>query len=681
MTFGIDPENYLYPSIERWPTLSRTAETLLVRRDGNDVLFLNELRFQKNTALSMRFPLTRTELPAVKAALGQVGIVEGTDYRGMPVIAALRAVPGTAWFLVARIDTAEFMESLAQALWLTVSMVATLLLSAGVSLGLIWRRQRVRHYTELALAADALGRSNVQLQSEIVERSRVQDELRRSLDRAERSRRSMLGVMEDERRTGRALARRTDLYNMLSQSNQAIVRTPNSGELFEAICRIAVEHGHFLFASISLIDPADGLIRMAAVYGEDAGYAAEVHALRDKSDPLGGDLAGRALRTGEHVICNDFLADPALAPWHQAARRAGIGAAGIFPIREGGEVRGVIRLYSGKPGYFTDDMLPTLQEMAADVSFALDNYARETGRKRAEQEILDLNASLELRVAERTLQLEEASRAKSDFLANMSHELRTPLNSIIGFSEMLKDGVLGGLEAKQRGFVTDIFDAGTHLLSLINDILDLSKVEAVLLQIEAGAVDVAALLKASTLVVREKAAAHRIRLDTHLDPALGAMLADERKLKQIAYNLLANAVKFTPDGGTVMLRARRCTRIEVALDEAMPGRLIALPPGEDAEFLAITVEDSGVGIAEEYLPKLFEPFMQVDSSVARRQGGTGLGLFLVRRLAELHGGTVGVASRPGAGSQFCVWLPWREVAPAVLEGAAPRRALPKRAGD
>jgi PAS domain S-box-containing protein len=291
-----------------------------------------------------------------------------------------------------------------------------------------------------------------------------------------------------------------------------------------------------------------------------------------------------------------------------------------------------------------------------------------TERKRAEQEILDLNNSLERRVAKRTRQLEEANRAKSDFLANMSHELRTPLNSIIGFSELLKDGMLGELEAKQRGFVADIFDAGTHLLSLINDILDLSKVEAGMLQLEPEALDVSALLKASLLVVREKALAHRIRLETRFDPALGTMLADERKIKQIAYNLLSNAVKFTPEGGTVSLSARRCSRAEVALDPAMPGRLIALPhggDGADQEFLAIAVEDSGLGIAEEDLQKLFQPFTQVDSSVARRHSGTGLGLSLVRKLAELHGGTVGVSSRPGAGSRFCVWLPYRTAAPVA----------------
>jgi DNA-binding response OmpR family regulator len=330
-------------------------------------------------------------------------------------------------------------------------------------------------------------------------------------------------------------------------------------------------------------------------------------------------------------------------------------------IRQGERAgMGVEIIVDGQKHFITADRLQILTLLLSTYEAAIQrNRELDQGR----EELRSLNA-----------ELRRANAMKSDFLANMSHELRTPLNSIIGFSELLKDGMLGELEAKQRGFVTDIFDAGTHLLSLINDILDLSKVEAGMLQLEPESVDVAALLQASLLVVREKASAHRIRLDTRLDAALGSMLADERKLKQIVYNLLANAVKFTPDGGTVTLRARRCARAEVTLDRGSPGRLIALAPGADQEFLAIAIEDSGVGIAEQDLAKLFEPFTQVDSSLARRQAGTGLGLSLVRRLAELHGGTVGVQSRLAAGSRFCVWLPWRSGAPVASGNTTARSA-------
>jgi len=275
----------------------------------------------------------------------------------------------------------------------------------------------------------------------------------------------------------------------------------------------------------------------------------------------------------------------------------------------------------------------------------------------------------ELRRFEQTLQqknveLEEASRMKSEFLANMSHELRTPLNAIIGFSEVLRDGLMGEMTVQQRGFIGDIFSSGKHLLSLINDILDLSKVEAGKMTLDLEPVAVSSLFANSLSIIREKAATRRIRLNMEVAEDLGSIQADTRKVKQIVYNLLSNAVKFTAEGGQVWLRATQVPRAEVGQLSGSATRSFPLAESEFVEFLKISVSDNGIGVSPEGLQHLFRPFNQIDSGLARKFEGTGLGLAMVKLLAELHGGTVAVESAVGEGSCFTVWLPLR--APEAL---------------
>jgi PAS domain S-box-containing protein len=271
----------------------------------------------------------------------------------------------------------------------------------------------------------------------------------------------------------------------------------------------------------------------------------------------------------------------------------------------------------------------------------------------------------ELRRFEQTLQqknveLQDASRMKSEFLANMSHELRTPLNAIIGFSEVLKDGLIGELTDQQRGFIGDIFSSGKHLLSLINDILDLSKVEAGKMMLDLEPVDVTSLFLNSLSIIREKAAVRHIRLTMEETGEVGTLQADARKVKQIVYNLLSNAVKFTIEGGEVTLRAGRVPRAEVgSLSGGWKGRSLPLADSDFAEFLKISVSDSGIGISPEGMDHLFKPFSQIDSGLARKFEGTGLGLAMVKLLAELHSGAVAVESAVDEGSCFTVWLPLR----------------------
>lgn len=274
-------------------------------------------------------------------------------------------------------------------------------------------------------------------------------------------------------------------------------------------------------------------------------------------------------------------------------------------------------------------------------------------------------------------QLEEADRLKSEFLANMSHELRTPLNSIIGFSEVLLDGLRGELALGQKEYVEQILDSGQHLLSLINDILDLSKVEAGRMELDLEPLEIRTVLCDSLSIVLEKAGARSV--DLRCEPALdlGVLQADARKVKQILFNLLSNAVKFTPEGGAVRLLAQRVGGEQAARD--LPhGMRTTFSEQNTSEFLEIEVKDSGIGIPVESLPRLFQPFSQLESGISRTHEGTGLGLAMVRKLAELHGGGVGVQSEEGKGSSFLVWLPYGLEQTQHSQSAPETLGLPKQ---
>ncbi len=243
-------------------------------------------------------------------------------------------------------------------------------------------------------------------------------------------------------------------------------------------------------------------------------------------------------------------------------------------------------------------------------------------------------ANLEQKIEDRTRELDIANRHKSEFLANMSHELRTPLNAIIGFSEVLGEHMFGKLNAKQTEYVKDINESGQHLLSLMNDILDLSKIEAGYMELELDTFQLGRTLENTLMLVRERAGRHGIDLTLEVDESVGEIEADERKVKQILLNLLSNALKFTPDDGRIVVRAKPCDgNIEVS------------------------VSDTGIGIAPEDQAVIFEEFSQVSHSETRNQEGTGLGLALTRRLVEMHGGTIRVQSELGQGATFTFTLP------------------------
>jgi PAS domain S-box-containing protein len=302
-----------------------------------------------------------------------------------------------------------------------------------------------------------------------------------------------------------------------------------------------------------------------------------------------------------------------------------------------------------------------------------------TERKGAEEALIKYKDTLEERVGKRTRELEEArkqaetaSRTKSEFLANMSHELRTPLNSVIGFSEVLQDELFGTLNEKQREYVGNICGSGRHLLQLINDILDLSKVEAGKMELEPSSLQLKKVLEGSLAMFQERAMKHAIALDFVLAPGADCMIvADERKLKQIMYNLLSNAMKFTLEGGSVSVRARKVqsSKYKVQSDEQKYSELRTSNSELHEDLIEISVADTGIGIKTEDISKLFQEFTQLESSYSRNHEGTGLGLALTKRFVELHGGTVRVESEYGKGSTFSFSLPF-----------GPRAEKPERSG-
>lgn len=303
-------------------------------------------------------------------------------------------------------------------------------------------------------------------------------------------------------------------------------------------------------------------------------------------------------------------------------------------------------------------------------------YSDVSDRIRAARKIEALNATLEKRVAGRTAQLKSvnrqlskaidhahrmaqqakaASRAKSEFLANMSHELRTPLNHIIGFTELVVDGHFGELNRDQAEYLNDALSSSRHLLALINDVLDLSKVEAGKLELAPTAVDLRGLLESSLVLIREKADKHRLQLSTDFKMLPDTISADERKLKQVVYNLLSNAAKFTPDGGWIRLAARTVNNDQESAELPCNGR--------KGPYVLISVQDSGIGLKADHLEQIFRPFEQVENSRTRRFQGTGLGLSLSRKLVELHGGWIWAESPgKGKGTTFRILLP---VAPKI----------------
>jgi len=417
---------------------------------------------------------------------------------------------------------------------------------------------------------------------------------------------------ELQARTGE-LIQSVEKLTALGEISQAVSSTLNVETVLQTIVSRASQLAGADGCAIYEYDDATETFHIRATHNLDSVL---VRTLRASPLRKGEGAMGRAAETREPTQ----VADIAVAGAYQSHIRDTLLAAGYrallsVPLLLEDQVIGSLSLNRHAPGEFPPEAVGVLKTFASQSALAIQN------------------ARLFREIADKSTQLEAASRHKSEFLANMSHELRTPLNAIIGFSEVLVDRMFGELNEKQDEYLKDIYASGQHLLSLINDILDLSKIEAGRMELEATDFDLAGAIDNALILVRERATRRGITLGRTIDEHLGMLRGDERKVKQVLLNLLSNALKFTPEGG----------RIDVSAQ---------LQDG----VAEVTVADTGVGIAPEDLEAVFEEFRQVGTA-DKKVEGTGLGLALSRKFIELHGGRIWVKSEVEHGSTFTFTLP------------------------
>ncbi len=413
-------------------------------------------------------------------------------------------------------------------------------------------------------------------------------------------------------RTGE-LTQSVDKLTALGEVSRAVSSTLDVETVLDTIVSRASQLAGGAGCSIYEYDESAEQFELRATHHDDGGF---VEALRAVPLRKGEGLMGRAAEMREPIQISDITQAGAYqSSLRDTLIRFGYRALLAVPLLREDQIIGSLSLTRKTPGDYAPEVIDVLKSFATQSALAIQN------------------ARLFREIADKSAQLEAASRHKSEFLANMSHELRTPLNAIIGFSEILAEKMFGDINEKQTEYLQDILESGRHLLSLINDILDLSKIEAGRMELELSEFDLPQAIENALILVRERASRRGIRLGSTIDPRLAKIDGDERKVKQVLLNLLSNALKFTPEGGRIDVHAR--------LD------------GDGAE---VSVADTGIGIAPEDQAAVFEEFRQVGTADKKAEG-TGLGLALSRKFIELHGGRIWVKSQVGAGSTFSFTLP------------------------
>jgi PAS domain S-box-containing protein len=643
LVLRIDPEAYLYPFIKRWPTPSRTAETLLVRREGDEVVFLNELRFQSNTALNLRAPLDRVALPAAQAAMGRECIMEGIDYRAVPVVAALRAIPDSSWSLVARMDIAEVYAPLRERLWQIVALIGALLFGAGAGTALVWRQQRIRFYRERAETEKEASRmaTVVRDSNDAITIQDFQGRITAWNRGAER----MYGYSEEE-----ALVANIDRLTAPGKvaEQKDFIRRLIAGEAITSFeTQRVTKDGRVLdvwMTVTKLMDEAGKPVGVASTERDITERKRTENALRESNDYL-ENLINHANapiivwdpqfritrfnhafefltgRRADEVIGKslELLFPPASVEGSMALFKKTTGGerwetVEISILHLDGSIRTV--LWNSATLFTADGQTPV-----ATIAQGLDI----TERIQAVAEVHKLNAELEQRVVERTAQLEAANKELEAFSYSVSHDLRAPLRHVQGYVDMLERETGNELSDKGRRYMKTITDVSREMGVLIDDLLAFSRMGRT--EMSEANVNLDKLVQET---LRDLETTTRGRNIVWKIPPLPGVQADRAILKLALTNLLGNAVKFT--------RPRDPAQIEIG------------SAGREGERAIFFVRDNGVGFDPQYAHNLFGVFQRLHR--ADEFEGTGIGLANVRRIIARHGGRTWAEGRLNEGATF-----------------------------
>ena len=433
------------------------------------------------------------------------------------------------------------------------------------------------------------------------------------------------------------LSRRAREAALMGAIGKAVTEVGSLGEMLCRCTDAVVQHMDAAFARIWTLDETEQVLVLQAssgLYTHTDGAHSRV--------PVGSLKIGRIASEQRPHLTNTVPDDPRVSD-PEWARREGMVAFAGYPLIMEGRVLGVLAMFARRP--LPETALAALGTAADGIALSIERSVADRERDRLHAMAEEARAVAETAQGE----AEEANRAKSQFLANMSHELRTPINAIIGYADLLEVGVAGPLTEGQQSYVDRLKSGSQHLIGLVNEILDLAKVEAGEMVVERQAAPIVDAAEAALSLVAPQAAAKEIEVVLEppaCDPE-SLYLGDADRVRQILVNVLSNAVKFTPSGGRIMVR---CHLLDACDHTGAEGP-------RTGPCIGVEVEDTGVGIAPEHLSRVFEPFLQVDDKNTRQEGGTGLGLTISRKLARLMGGDLTVESRPGEGSTFTLLLP------------------------